>query len=211
MLTGLKVWLWLTLKLEPGCAWQVLEHFSSPERVYFADPEEYALVPKLSPRHREKLRDKSLKEAERVLADCDRLGIQILTWQDADYPERLRNIELPPLVLYYRGKLPRFDEEIAIAMAGTRHATPYGRKAAGELAYQITRLGGLVVTGIVEGCDRASVEAALKAGGPVACVLAGGVNLHGAFRPARRVSLGVELQSLAGGGGQQRRDEHVLG
>ncbi len=177
MLTPLKAWLWLTLTLDTGPAWQIMHHFASPEQAYFADEEEYALVPRLTEANRKKLANKSLEEAEQVLADCDRLGISILTWQDADYPERLRNIDLPPLVLYYRGTLFRFDDEIAIAMAGTRKATPYGRKVSAELAFQITRLGGLVLTGIVGGCDRFSVDGALKAGGPLVAVVAGGVDL----------------------------------
>lgn len=177
MLTGLKAWIWLTQRLDCGPAWQVLRHFGTPEKVYFADPAEYALVPKLSDAQQKLLADKSLAEADQILARCDAAGIGILTWQDSNYPERLRNIDLPPLVLYFRGTLPRFDEEIAIAMAGTRKATPYGRKAAAELAYQITRLGGLVLTGIVEGCDRYAADGALKAGGPLVCVLAGGVDV----------------------------------
>ena len=167
MLTELKAWLWLTRRLECGPAWQVLRHFGGPERAYFADPAEYALIPRLSPAQRQALGDKSLDREDQILARCDRAGIGLLTWQDSLYPERLRNIELPPLVLYFRGTLPRFDEEIAIAMAGTRRATPYGCKAAAELAFQITRLGGLVLTGIVEGCDRYAADGAQKAGGPL--------------------------------------------
>ena len=174
MLTELKAWLWLTCVLDCGPAWQVLRHFDTPEQAYFSDPAEYELIPKLTPAHRARLRDKSLQKADQILADCDAAGISILTWQDSLYPERLRNIDLPPLVLYWRGTLPRFDEEIAIAMAGTRNATPYGRMAAGQLAYQITRLGGLVLTGVVAGCDQHAADGALKAGGPLVCVTAGG-------------------------------------
>lgn len=177
MLTGLKAWLWLSTRLDAGPAWQVLNHFDSPEQAYFADPAEYRLIPRLTDKHLKKLSDKSLSDVEDILARCDEKNIGILTWQDADYPERLRNIEVPPLVLYYRGKLPRFDEEIAIAMAGTRKATPYGCKVASQLAFDITRLGGLVITGIVEGCDHFAATAALKAGGPLVCVLAGGVDV----------------------------------
>lgn len=177
MLTSLKAWLWLTLTLDTAPAWQVFHYFDSPEKAYFADDGEYALIPRLTENSRKKLANKSLAEAERVLADCDKLGISILTWQDADYPERLRNIAPAPLVLYYRGTLPRFDDEIAIAMAGTRKATPYGKKVSAELAFQITRLGGLVLTGIVGGCDRYAVDGALKAGGPLVAVVAGGVDL----------------------------------
>lgn len=177
MLTPLKAWLWLTLALDTAPAWLVLHHFGTPEKAYFSDADEYALIPRLSEASQKKLADKSLDGAEQVLADCDRLGIGILTWQDVDYPERLRTIDQPPLVLYYRGTLPRFDDEIAIAMAGTRKASPYGRKASAELAFQITRLGGLVLTGVVGGCDQFAVEGALKAGGSVAAIVAGGVDI----------------------------------
>lgn len=177
MLTELKAWLWLSRRVPLGPAWYLLEQFETPEQVYFADAGAYDLMPKLTAAHRKQLLNKSLDDIDGILGDCDSADIHILTWQDADYPERVRNIDLPPLVLYYRGKLPRFDEEIAIAMAGTRKATPYGRKVAAELAFQMTRLGGLVLTGIVEGCDEYSATAALKAGGPLVCVVAGGVDV----------------------------------
>ncbi len=177
MLTELKAWLWLSRRVSVGPAWYLLEQFETPEQVYFADPDAYQLLPKLTAAQRIQLADKSLSDIDAILGNCDRANIHLLTWQDADYPERLRNIDLPPLVLYYRGKLPRFDEEIAIAMAGTRKATPYGRKVASQLAFQITRLGGLVLTGIVEGCDEYAATAALKAGGPLVCVVAGGVDV----------------------------------
>lgn len=177
MLTGLKAWLWLTSALDCGPAWQVLRHFDSPEQAYFADPAEYELISKLTPAQKARLRDKSLQKADRILADCDAANVSILTWQDSLYPERLRNIDLPPLVLYWRGSFPRFDEEIAIAIAGTRNATPYGRMAAGQLAFQISRLGGLVLTGIVAGCDQCAADGALKAGNSLVCITAGGVDV----------------------------------
>lgn len=177
MLTELKAWIWLSRRVAIGPAWYLLEQFGTPEQVYFADEDAYKSLPKLTAIHCKQLANKSLDDIDAILGDCDSADIHILTWQDADYPERLRNIDLPPLVLYYRGKLPRFDEEIAIAMAGTRRATPYGRKVASELAFQMTRLGGLVLTGIVEGCDEYAATAALKAGGPLVCVVAGGVDI----------------------------------
>ena len=177
MLSKVIHWLWLTTALEIGPAWQVLSHFSSPEEAYFADEREYDLIEKLLPRHRAALKDKSLAPAEAILARCEAQHLRILTWQDADYPERLRNIDLPPLVLYVRGSLPHLDETPAIAMAGTRRASPYGIQMARSLAFQITREGGLVITGIVAGCDENAVLGALKAGGPVVCVTAGGVDV----------------------------------
>lgn len=177
MLSTLKYWIWLSTALEPPAAWQVYHHFGSPEDAYFADTRSYDFVEGLTPPQRTALGEKEPSRMEEILADCACANIQILTWQDASYPERLRNCFAPPLVLYLRGKPCHFDEEAAIAMAGTRRASPYGMQMAREIAYEITLQGGLVATGIVSGCDYNAAMGALRAGGPLVCVTAGGVDL----------------------------------
>ncbi|MCD8383078.1 MAG: DNA-protecting protein DprA [Clostridiales bacterium] len=177
MLTSVKYWLWLTSLLPPVAAWQVYCHFGSPEQAYFADPAEYDCIQALAPEQRRLLSDKSTDQAEQLLERCDRGDIRILTFTDTDYPERLRNIETPPLVLYLRGKLLRLDERAVIAFAGTRRATPYGTGIARDFARDVTRGGGIVATGTVTGCDESAATGALRAGGPVVGVLAGGVDV----------------------------------
>ncbi|MBQ3090545.1 MAG: DNA-protecting protein DprA [Oscillospiraceae bacterium] len=177
MLTSIKYWLWLTTQLDPLPAWKVFCHFGSPEKAYFSDPEEYERIEGLSPSQRQLLEDKSPAMAEQVLERCDRENIRILTYADTDYPQRLRNIEVPPLVLYLRGRLLRLDEQAVIAVAGTRKATPYGVRNAGQFSAAITKGGGIVATGVVAGCDEAAARGALQAGGPLLCVMAGGVDL----------------------------------
>lgn len=177
MLSAIKYWIWLTTVLEPPAAWLVYNYFGSPEDAFFADAASYDFIEGLTPPQRAALKEKDLGRAEEILEDCTRGDIRVITWQDAGYPERLRNIPAPPLVLYLRGKLCRFDEEAAIAMAGTRRASPYGKQMAREIAYEITIQGGLVVTGIVGGCDFNAATGALRAGGPLVCVTAGGVDV----------------------------------
>ena len=177
MLSAIKYWIWLTTVLEPPAAWLVYNHFGSPEDAYFADHSSYNFIEGLTPPQHTALKEKDQGRAEEILEDCARKDIRVITWQDAGYPERLRNIPAPPLILYLRGKLCHFDEEAAIAMAGTRHASPYGKQMAREIAYEITIQGGLVVTGIVGGCDFSAATGALRAGGPVVCVTAGGVDV----------------------------------
>ncbi|MCC8181373.1 MAG: DNA-protecting protein DprA [Clostridiales bacterium] len=177
MLTSVKYWLWLTNLLPPAAAWQTYCHFGSPEQAYFADLGEYERVEALTPDQRRLLSDKSVDSAEQLLERCDRIGIRILTFNDTDFPERLRNIETPPLVLYLRGNLLRLDERAVIAFAGTRKATPYGIGIARNFARDITKGGGIVATGIVAGCDESAATGALRAGGPVLGVLAGGVDV----------------------------------
>ncbi len=178
-MSNLKYWLWLSNR--KGIAGQigirVLNHFGSPERVYFSDLEEYRMIDGLSEQTLNSLADKSLDSADRILGDCDRLGIQLLTMQDASYPERLAAIHQPPMILYMKGRPVAFDEEVAIGIVGTRDATAYGAWAAAKLSMDLTRSGALVVSGMAQGIDAAAVRGALKAGGPVVSVLAGGIDI----------------------------------
>lgn len=173
----LKYWLWLTTRtgMDSTRALMLLDHFVTPERVYYADREEYDLLP-LSQRQRRGLEDKSLDIPQRILADCDRLGVDIMTFQDAAYPQRLRQLADPPAVLYWKGKKFRFDEEAAIAVVGTREPSRYGEMAAEKFGLELARGGALVVSGIARGLDAWAIRGALKGGGPVVSLLAGGVD-----------------------------------
>lgn len=173
-----KYWIWLTTRKGLGAvgAMTVLDHFVTPERAYWADPEDYDFLP-LEPQAREGLRNKSLDGAERVLADCERLGLQMVAIQDAGYPERLRQLADPPLLLYVRGKMFRFDEEAAIGVVGAREPSEYGRLAAEKLGLELAKGGALVVSGIAEGLDACAIRGALKGGGPVVSVLGGGTDV----------------------------------
>lgn len=122
------------------------------------------------------LSDKDLTPAQKILEDCHRLGVQILTAGDSRYPQRLLEIADPPLVLYYKGSLPDFDREAAIGVVGTRRASAYGLLSAEKLARQIARHGGLVVSGMAAGIDTQAAWGALRAGKPTVAVLGGGVD-----------------------------------
>ena len=179
-MASLTYWLWLTTRrgFQPEHAFRLLEHFGTPEGAYFADPGEYELLEGLPVKARASLLDKNLDEAEQILGECDRLGLRVLTVQDAEYPDRLKHIYDPPAVLYVKGKLFRFDEEAAIAVVGTRHPTPYGVKMAGSIGFDLARHGALVVSGIAQGLDAAALKGALKGGGSVVSVLGNGIDVH---------------------------------
>lgn len=179
-MSTLKYWLWLTTRrgLRNRSALNVLEWFGSPERAYFAEAAEYSHIPGLTEGECALLREKELGLADSILGNCQELGIRIMTWQDASYPERLRSIYEPPLVLYIKGKHIPFDEKVVIGMVGTRKCTPYGEKMGGKLALDLARSGAVVVSGIAEGIDAACIRGALKGGGTVVSVLGGGIDVH---------------------------------
>ena len=176
MFASVKYWIWLAELLPPAAAHRVYEYFQSPATAFFADAEQYDQISGLTRHQKDLLRHSTLDNAEAIMALCAKKNIRILTWQDADYPARLREIPHAPFVLYVRGKICHFDDEVAIALAGTRNASAYGKRMAKMIASEITSSGGLVVTGIVAGCDGCAVRGALSAGGPLVCVVAGGVD-----------------------------------
>lgn len=177
-MSALKYWIWLASRRGLGAAGAltVLDYFVTPERAYYADREEYDMLP-LHPSQRRDLEDKSLDRAERILGDCERLGLRIMTFQDADYPQRLRALADPPAVLYIRGRTFHFDEEAAIGVVGARSPSTYGEKWAERFGLELASGGALVVSGIAEGVDCCAIKGALKAGGPVVSVLAGGIDV----------------------------------
>ena len=178
-MSALKYWLWLTEL--PGLTNQtrlaLLRHFPTPEDVYYADPEEVLLTEGITREQAILLENKNCAAADRILADCQRLNVNILTLQDAGYPNRLRNIYDPPCLLYVRGRLPAFDDEASIAVVGTRDCTPYGISSAEKLGYGLAAGGAVVVSGLARGVDSAALRGALRAGGTVTAVLGNGLDV----------------------------------
>ncbi|MET0016407.1 DNA-processing protein DprA [Oscillibacter sp.] len=175
----LKYWVWLSRCEGIGNQTRLalLEHFRTPEDVYYADEGEILLTEGITRQEAEVLKNKDLTKADQILADCDRLDLQLLTLHDAAYPIRLRSIYDPPCLLYIRGRFPAVDELPAIAVVGTRKASPYGIRCAENLAFGLADGGAVVVTGLARGIDSAAAQGALRAGGIVIGVLGGGVDV----------------------------------
>jgi DNA processing protein len=110
-------------------------------------------------------------------------GCRVLIPGDGEYPELLRQIYDPPLVLYVKGALTAKDKN-AVAMVGSRMTTHYGLETARKLAYQLAYVGVTVVSGGARGIDTASHQGALAAKGRTVCVLGTGINL--VFPPENR-------------------------
>ena len=106
----------------------------------------------------------------------ERQGIQVITWEDPEYPRRLIQIDQPPPVLFVKGSLLPQDEW-SVAVVGTRRVTSYRRQVAEELGAFLARSGITVVSGLARGVDRLAHEAALKAGGRTIAVLGSGVDV----------------------------------
>ena len=114
-------------------------------------------------------------DLEKLWDKIQKQGIKILTWQDESYPQRLKEIDQPPPVLYIRGDyLP--DDLFAVAIVGTRRVTPYGRQITEELSAFLAANGITVISGLARGVDAIAHQTTLKAGGRSIGVLGSGVD-----------------------------------
>lgn len=172
-------WIWLAHRpsVNDRMKAALLQHFRDPEDIYFADAGAFAHIEGMSAEAVESLQDKNLIPAEETLEACQRENLHILTYRDAAYPVRLKNIADPPLILYYKGQLPQFDANPVIAVVGTRKASAYGLTTAKRMGYQIGKCGGIVVSGMAYGIDGMAMAGALTAGKTVVGVLGCGADI----------------------------------
>lgn len=120
------------------------------------------------------LRKKNKIDIEEELNLAKKNDIKIISIQDKDYPESLKNIYDPPIILYVKGTLLEKDN-LAIAVVGSRRASIYGLTCAEKFALQLSELGITVISGMARGVDSASHRGALKAKGRTIAVLGSGL------------------------------------
>ncbi len=167
-------WIWFSLRKLPD--WQkkrLIERFGDPEEIYRAT----AFSDSFSEKQRASLLDKDLTRAGQIEKTCRDCDIGILPFFHDRYPKRLQTIEDPPMVLYYKGSLPRWEKQPLIGIVGTRKASTYGMETALRFGRQIARCGVLVVSGAAFGVDTVAMQGALCAECPVVGVLGCGVDI----------------------------------
>ena len=159
-MSAIKYWLWLSAAaVSPKAKAALIDKYSDAEKAFSAPAGEFETLTGVSKKEAETLEKRDISCADRILAACARQGIRAVTMQDADYPQRLKNIFAPPVVIYLKGRLHSLDDEAAIAVIGTRKASAYGLKMGRKLAYEIVRGGGVVVSLLTSGVDAGPPEA----------------------------------------------------
>ena len=179
-MSELKYWLWLSLKKELSVrtVTTLLDHFGTPEKVFYADSDMLLSISDLKPRERKAVLDKDLQKVYRVIEICKKKNIKILTFDSPYYPQLLASIYDPPYVLYARCR-ERIDlnDHATIAVVGTRKSTKYGNAVTNVLAKALAEGGMTVVSGMAEGIDACAAEGVLSAGGKTVAVLGCGVDI----------------------------------
>jgi len=102
-------------------------------------------------------------------------GIKVLTWDDPEYPDRLRQITQSPFVLYIKGEIDT-DDIWSVAIIGTRRYSAYGQQVAENLSHTLAHNGITIISGLARGIDGIAHKAALAAGGRTIAVLGSGLD-----------------------------------
>ncbi len=112
---------------------------------------------------------------ERILEDCTKLSISILSLWDINYPPLLKEISYPPLILYVKGNIQN-QKEKSIAIVGTRRSTSYGKMVTEKFAEYLVKNEIIIVSGLAPGIDSYAHQAAIKNNGVTYSIIASGID-----------------------------------
>ena len=156
---------WLALALTPGLgarmAGKLLREMGSPQAIFRASLTELeahrlpAAVAQAIHSHR------PLSDAAKELAAAQAVGSKLLTWDEPDYPVRLREIYDPPPLLYVLGNVELLGKHL-ISIVGARRPTPYGNQMAERLGRDLAERGLVVCSGLARGVDSCAHKGALS-------------------------------------------------
>ncbi len=167
----------LTPSLGPRRIASLVRGFGSASLVWQAPVHALRAMPGIGPRLAAAIVFARVRvDVDREVTRAERAGARIVTWLDADYPARLRRLRDAPPVLYISGTWPESTVP-AVAVVGTRRASPYGLGIADALAEILAGAGAVVTSGLARGIDAAAHTGALRAGGVTVGVLGCGADI----------------------------------
>ncbi|MGE5110194.1 MAG: DNA-processing protein DprA [Acidobacteriaceae bacterium] len=192
----LLAWLALTMtpQLGPTRSRRLVERLGKVEAVFRASLTELEASGLPAPAAQSLALGASRQSAEQELARAAAAGVELLCFDDPDYPEPLKNIYDPPVILYIRGNRGALSAP-GIAVVGTRHPTPYGLGMAERLACDLSARGLIVLSGLARGVDSAAHRGAVQARGQTVAVLGTGVDV---IYPRENKKLAEQMVELGG-------------
>lgn len=178
MVSNRKYWIWLSslAKISPRRKNRLLKHFGDPALLWEAGENDLKASKLCTPAMISSILDEvPRKETDRHLENIYKCNAEVVTIQDTCYPQLLKYIADPPVVLYYRGRLE--SDAQCVAVVGSRRASYYGLDMARKLSRELAGHGVTVVSGMARGVDSKSHWGALEGGGKTVAVLGCGVDI----------------------------------
>lgn len=156
---------------------QLYELYGDYESVYKLTADEIDSLDMIKSNQKLVMKNKNLDYAKSIVEKCESMGIEIIAYDDKEYPDMLREIYDPPIVLYKKGIPFDFNNTALTAIVGARKASVYGVRCAEDYASDLSKSNIVVVSGMASGVDGAAHRGALKAGMPTVAVLGNGIDI----------------------------------
>ena len=155
---------------------KLLKHFKNIEELYNATKEELMQIEGIGEKTSEIILNKSKKQnLDKHIEYMEKHNIDIISIQNVEYPDILKEIYDAPVSLYIRGNKNILKEKF-VAIIGCRECTEYGRNITKNLSYNIAKSGINIVSGLAKGIDAVAHQGAVFAGGKTVAVLGNGLD-----------------------------------
>lgn len=170
------LWLWLKIALKDRSVktYKTYNAFGDIEKIYNASESEYKALSFLKDDDIEALMNKNTQSAIYTFRLCETNHIGIVTIDQDRYPDLLREIDIPPCILFYFGSYDKAMAKPRLTIVGTRECTTYGEIITASLSSAMARSGFAIVTGVAKGIDKTTIDSVIKADGSVIAVLPDG-------------------------------------
>src|SRR6185312_3613766 len=171
---------WLALALTPAMGpirgHRLVQNFGGVERVFHASLTELEAAGLPAVSAQSIALGKSYSASEEEFMKARDVAAEIIPFQDARYPDLLKQIYDPPLALYVRGDFSILSSP-GIGVVGTRHPTPYGMGMAQRLSNDLASRGLVIISGMARGVDTHAHKGALEGKGKTVAVWGTGVDV----------------------------------
>ncbi|MCX8069978.1 MAG: DNA-processing protein DprA [Thermodesulfovibrionales bacterium] len=161
----------------PISAKNLLSHFKHPSEIFKASIDELASCNEIGIKRAQLI--KSFNEWDKIdgyLKKIDGLKVSVIKYTDEGYPEGLKNLDDSPILLYCKGTYKK-EDDVSLAIVGSRNMTEYGRTNAHRLAFALASVGITIVSGFARGIDTIAHQGALKAKGRTIAVVGSGLDI----------------------------------
>ena len=172
-------WIWLAeaIARSGGTFRKLIGYFDQPKDLLEADEATIRTIPELSERNIRGLMRKDLTEATKIFDACERAKISVLPYSAEQFPQILREIPDPPILLYYLGQFPDFAHLFCVGMVGTRKMSESGMQIGYRLSYELASAKALVISGLAEGIDGVCAVGSVAGGGKTVAVVGCGLDI----------------------------------
>jgi DNA processing protein len=171
---------WLALTMTPGKAARLsarlLREYGTPEGVFHASLTGLESCNLTAPVAQAIYKKQTFWRAEKEVAAIRRIGCRVVSWSEPEYPQALRQIYDPPVLLYVRGDASILNSP-SLAIVGTRRPTVYGTQMAERMGRDLAKRGLTIVSGLARGVDAIAHQGTTAVGGRAIGVLGTGIDV----------------------------------